>query len=68
MMSGMGEGDTIARYPGLIDAFVAAGSDSIAGQATQQELRALIRGLLGFRPRFRFDGGAWRTWDRGFRM
>lgn len=54
MMATMGEGDTIARYPGLIDAFVAAGSDPIASNATQQELRAVIRGFRGFRPEFRF--------------
>lgn len=55
MMSSMGEGDTIGRYPGLIDAFVAAGCDPITGTATQKELRAVIRGLLGFRPEFRFN-------------
>lgn len=54
MMSSMGEGDTIVRYPTLVDAFVAAGSDPIAGSATQHELRAVIRGLRGFRPEFRF--------------
>ncbi len=54
MMATMGEGDTIARYPGLINAFVAAGSDPIANTATQQELRAVIRGFRGFRPEFRF--------------
>lgn len=54
MMASTGEGDTITRYPGLIDAFVAAGSDPIASHATQQERRAVIRGLRGFRPEFRF--------------
>lgn len=54
MMAGMGEGDTIVRHPGLVEAFVAAGSDPVAGTATQGELRAVIRGLAGFRPEHRF--------------
>lgn len=55
MMGSMGEADTIVRHPGLIDAFVAAGSDPIAGQATAEELAGVIRGVLGFRPAFRFS-------------
>lgn len=61
MMGSMGEGDTIGRYPGLIDAFVAAGSDPIAGQATGEELAGVIRGLLGFRPAFRFSNAELQT-------
>lgn len=49
MMAGMGEGGTIGRYPHLVDVFVAAGLDPIAGQTSQKELSAIIRGLAGFR-------------------
>jgi pimeloyl-ACP methyl ester carboxylesterase len=54
MMDMMGEGDTIGRYPRLLDVFVAASSDPIAGEASQSEMNAMIRGLAGFRPQFRF--------------
>lgn len=54
MMRSMGEADTIVDHPGLIDAFVAAGNDPIAGQATGEELAGVIRGLLGFRAACRF--------------
>lgn len=56
MMTAIGEGDTITRYPHQIDAFVAAASDAVAGKAMRDELGALIRGVLGFRPRRRFQG------------
>ena len=55
MMAGMGEGDTISRYPKLVDVFVAAGSDPIAGEASQSELSVMIRGLAGFRPEYQFN-------------
>ncbi len=54
MMGGMGEGDTIGRYPRLVDVFVAAGSDPIAGEASQSELSVIIRGLPGFRKAYLF--------------
>ena len=41
-MAGMGEGETIVRYPDLLDAMVAAAGDSTSGQASLDELRALI--------------------------
>jgi len=61
MMGSMGEGDTIGRHPGLIDAFVAAGNDPVAGQATGEELAGVVRGVLGFRPAFRFSEGELQT-------
>ena len=54
MMGMMGEGETVGRYPELIDVHVAAGSDPIAGEAAERELKALIRGLAGFRDRYVF--------------
>lgn len=54
MMGMMGEGETVGRYPKLIDVHVAAGSDPIARDAAEQELKALIRGLTGFRSRYVF--------------
>jgi len=41
-MAGMGEGETIVRYPDLLDAMVAAAGDATSGQAGLDELRALI--------------------------
>lgn len=54
MMAAMGEGDTIGRYPRLVDVFVAAGSDPVAGAASQNELSVMIRGLAGFRREYLF--------------
>lgn len=54
MMGMMGEGETVGRYPKLIDVHVAAGSDPIASEAAERELKALIRGLTGFRSRYVF--------------
>lgn len=54
MMGGMGEGDTIGRYPRLVDVFVAAGSDPVAGAASQSELSVMIRGLAGWRRQYLF--------------
>jgi pimeloyl-ACP methyl ester carboxylesterase len=54
MMGIMGEGDTIGRYPKLLDVFVAASSDPVAGEASQGEMSAMIKGLAGFRRQFRF--------------
>lgn len=51
---GMGESDTIVQYPRLIDVFVAHGSDSTAKEATRKELKAMLRGLAGWRPEQRF--------------
>lgn len=63
-MRSMGEGDTIVGHPGLIDAFVTAGNDAIAGQATEEELAGVIRGLLGFRPGFRFTDAELRNGEQ----
>jgi pimeloyl-ACP methyl ester carboxylesterase len=48
LMSSVGEKDTIVRYPDLIEALVAVGSDPIASAANLAELRAVIS-PLGFR-------------------
>lgn len=54
MMEMMGEGETVGRYPELIDVHVAAGSDPIASEAAERELKALIRGFTGFRSNLVF--------------
>lgn len=54
MMAMMGEGDTIERYPALLDALAATGNDPIASEAFRQELSGVIRGVLGWRPSVRF--------------
>ncbi len=41
-MAGMGEGETIVRYPELLDAMAAAARDATSGQTGLDELRALI--------------------------
>ncbi len=41
-MAGMGEGETIVRYPELLDAMVATARDATSGQTRLDELRALI--------------------------
>jgi len=41
-MAGMGEGDTITKYPAQIEAMVAAAKDPITGRASLDELKALI--------------------------
>lgn len=56
MMKTFGEGEAIEAYPGIIDAFVATLSDPVASKAMRDETRAVLRGLLGFRPEYRFDG------------
>ncbi len=53
LLSSVGEGDTIIRYPQLIDALVAAGNDPVARTADLTELRALIQ-PFGYRPSMRF--------------
>jgi len=52
MMSSMGEKDTIVRYPDLIEALVALGSDPIASAANLAEFRA-ISTPFGFRRALR---------------
>jgi pimeloyl-ACP methyl ester carboxylesterase len=52
-MSGVGEAETIVRYPELIDALVAGGNDPVAAAADLAELRAMIQ-PLGFRRSMRF--------------
>lgn len=54
LMGMMGEGDTIVRYPAMIDALVATNKDPIAGDTIRQEHTAVIRGVLGWRPSARF--------------
>jgi pimeloyl-ACP methyl ester carboxylesterase len=51
-MAVMGEGDTIVRYPDLIDALVAEGNDPIASDANLAELRAIMT-PVGFRSALR---------------
>lgn len=41
-MAGMGEGETIVRYPDLVDAMVAASRDVTSAQESLDELQALI--------------------------
>jgi pimeloyl-ACP methyl ester carboxylesterase len=41
-MAGMGEGDTITKYPAQIEAMVAAAKDPITGRASLDELKVLI--------------------------
>lgn len=41
-MAGMGEGETIAQYPDLLDAMVAAGRDATSERASLDEIQALI--------------------------
>lgn len=53
LLSSVGEGDTIVRYPDLMDAIVAGGRDPVAAAADLAELRAVI-GPLGFRRSMRF--------------
>jgi pimeloyl-ACP methyl ester carboxylesterase len=48
LLSSMGEGDTIGRYPDLIDAVAAAGRDPLAAATNLAELRACIT-PFGFR-------------------
>ena len=48
LLSSVGEGDTIVRYPDLIDALIAGGNDRVARTADLAELRALIH-PFGFR-------------------
>ena len=52
LMASVGEKDTIARYPDLIESLVAAGRDRIASHANLAELRAIMS-PLGFRPSVR---------------
>lgn len=49
-MASMGENDTIVRYPDLLEALVAAGTDPVAAAANFAEHRAIISPLS---PRFR---------------
>jgi pimeloyl-ACP methyl ester carboxylesterase len=48
LLSSMGEGDTIVRYPDLIEAVAAAGRDPLAAATNLAELRACIT-PFGFR-------------------
>lgn len=52
MMSSMGEGETIGRYPDLVDALIAAGNDPVATATNLAELRAAIS-PVGFRRSLR---------------
>ncbi|MGH3508322.1 MAG: alpha/beta fold hydrolase [Nocardioidaceae bacterium] len=52
LMATVGEGDTIIRYPDLVDALVAAAHDRVAAQTNLAELRA-VRSVLGFRASVR---------------
>jgi pimeloyl-ACP methyl ester carboxylesterase len=52
LMAGVGEAETIVRYPELIDALVAGAGDPVAATADRAELRAMIQ-PFGFRRRMR---------------
>jgi pimeloyl-ACP methyl ester carboxylesterase len=54
-MASMGEGDTIVRYPDLLDSLVAAGNDPVASSVNLAELRAAIAAPFGFRRSLRID-------------
>ena len=60
LLSSVGEGDTIVRYPDLIDALVAAGNDPVARTADLAELRALIQ-PFGFRRSMRISADELRS-------
>lgn len=59
-MAAMGEAETIVRYPDLLDAMVAAGRDATSGQASLDELKALIA-TDGWQPEVQTDLGELRT-------
>ena len=48
-MAAMGEAETIVSYPDLLDAMVVAGRDATSGQASLDELKALIT-MDGWQP------------------
>jgi pimeloyl-ACP methyl ester carboxylesterase len=56
LMSSVGEKDTIARYPDVLDAVVAAGRDPVASAANLAELRAVMT-PVGFRGAQRVSSG-----------
>jgi pimeloyl-ACP methyl ester carboxylesterase len=51
-MKSLGEGESIVKYPDLIDAWVATGRDPLSQAAARAELTHAIAGLRGFRPLF----------------
>lgn len=53
-MKAFGEGETITRYPELIDAQVVAGSDKTYVQTSTAELRTVIS-MRGFKPEFQLS-------------
>ncbi len=53
LLSSVGEGETIVRYPDLLEALVAGGNDPVAAAADLAELRALIS-PFGYRRSMRF--------------
>jgi len=59
-MAGMGEADTIVRYPDLLDAMVAAARDTTSGQASLDEMKALIT-PDGWQPEVQTDLAELRT-------
>jgi pimeloyl-ACP methyl ester carboxylesterase len=54
LLSSVGEGDTIVRYPELIEALVAGAGDPVARSADLAELQAVIQ-PFGFRRSMRFS-------------
>lgn len=54
MMGAMGEARSVAKYPKLVDVFVAAAFDVVAAEASGREMAAMVRGLMGFRPEVLF--------------
>lgn len=59
-MAAMGEAETIVSYPDLLDAMVAAGRDATSGQASLDELKALIA-PDGWQPNVETDIDEMRT-------
>jgi pimeloyl-ACP methyl ester carboxylesterase len=53
-MKAFGEGDTITRYPELIDAQVIAGSDMTYANTSMAELKTIIS-VRGFKPEFQLS-------------
>jgi pimeloyl-ACP methyl ester carboxylesterase len=60
LLSSVGEGETILRYPDLVGALVVGGNDPVAVASDRAELKALIN-LFGFRRTMRFRAEELRT-------
>ncbi len=63
MLSSVGEGETIQRYPDLLEALVVGGNDPVAATADRDELHAVIS-AFGYRRSMRFRAEELRTVNR----